>query len=341
VEIPAAHTPGKAVIENIVNYDSATGAMPKYDSVVYCDKCGAEISRTPKTASKRVILGTATNLESSLELLFAVNAGAIPDGGYIVIRKTFSVDKNGNIAEDSYLTIPKDKLENMQGMKIFRYTGLAAKHMSDMFYITVYDKDGNIISVHKDSMRDYIMRQIDSATDANAERFFIDLLNYGAAAQKYFQYGANDLANNKLPEEQQKLPAEAQKGADNRVKGTGYLGTGLALENAIEVQILFDKAVVDNTMRAEITYVNTKGKEVTIIVDGADFVKNGNQGWVVTTYLALTEGMQVLTCTVYDGETAVATAQDSIESYLTRSYDNDALYPAIMQYIRSAKEFFK
>jgi hypothetical protein len=350
VEIPAAHTPGKAVVENIVN--GSGSKLPTYDAVTYCTACGAEISRVPTTATYTSVAGTMVNLASSLEIQFGFTMNNIPNDGSVVIRREFSKNKDGIIKDDDVIVLQKADINEAYSSKIklYTYRDIVAAHMSDAFYITVYDGNGNIVSVHKDSMRDYIMRQLVKAeaknTDLGAKErtFYVDMLNYGAAAQVKFKYGHEDkqnLANALLSDTQKGYATPAAPGENHYTKPANYMGSMIALESTIELQMVFKNTVVTTDMKAVVTYTSVYGGDpISIEISGDQFRNYNNSGWLVAVSMPPAEGKQMVTCTIYDGDTVVATVADSIESYLSRMYDRDTFYPVVLQYINSAMAYF-
>jgi hypothetical protein len=223
------------------------------------------------------------------------------------------------------------------------YNNLAAKHMIDKFYVTLYNAEGEIIGVYTDSMREYAMRKLATAegqNNAKAKTLFVDMLNYGAAAQNHFGYATSDLANKLLSETQQGYATPEQKGTDTHVWGTGCMGTTLSLESRIELNFVFEKAKVTQNMRAVLTYTDVKGNAVTVNIDGSKFVEYTDTSWRVVLGMPLVQGAQKVTCTIYDGDTEVTSATDSMEGYLTRKYEAAAIMPITWKFIQSASAYF-
>ena len=337
-EVPATgHTAGEPVVENIVN--GTANAKPQYDSVVYCTDCGHELSRETIVLNDNVFAGMTMALNDSLEVKFVVYNSLVPEGAYAVIRRTYS-----DGTADDIVTMGQDKwVVYTSAMDAFAYNNLAACHMIDMFYVTLYNAEGEIIGVYTDSMRDYAMRKLvenEMKGNEKGKTLFVDMLNYGAAAQTRFNYATNDLANNRLTETQQGYATPEQIGSDNRVLGTGCMGTTLSLESRIELNFVFEKAVVTQDMYAIVTYTTVKGETVSVRIEGSEFVEYTASSWRVTLGMPLVEGMQMVSCTIYSGDTVITSAQDSMEGYLARKYDSGAIMAATWKFIQSASAFF-
>ena len=336
-QVGCTHTAAGAVIENIVNGTMET--KPQYDSVVYCTDCGHEVSRETIVLNDNVFAGMTMALNDSLEVKFVVYNSLVPEGAYAVIRRTYS-----DGTADDIVTMGQDKwVVYTSAMDAFAYNNLAACHMIDMFYVTLYNAEGEIIGVYTDSMRDYAMRKLvenEMKGNEKGKTLFVDMLNYGAAAQTRFNYATNDLANNRLTETQQGYATPEQIGSDNRVLGVGCMGTTLSLESRIELNFVFEKQVVTQDMYAIVTYTTVKGETVSVRIEGSEFVEYTASSWRVTLGMPLVEGMQMVSCTIYSGDTVITSAQDSMEGYLARKYDSGAIMAATWKFIQSASAFF-
>jgi hypothetical protein len=181
----------------------------------------------------------------------------------------------------------------------------------------------------------------ESNNNAKGKTLFVDMLNYGAAAQIRFSYAVTDLANKYLTEAQQDYATPEQKGQNNQKLGDGCLGVALALESRIEMTIVFNQAKVTKDMRAELTYTNFLGETEKIDIDGENFVAYGTSGWQFVLALPLVDGAELVTCTIYDGDEVVTMGQDSVEGYLSRQYTTHEIMPATWKFVQSAKAFFQ
>ena len=88
--------------------------------------------------------------------------------------------------------------------------GIAAKKMGDDIYMRVYAKTRRSIVYSKVvtySPKKYAMSRLEKSTSETMKALCVAMLNYGAAAQKYFGYKTDSLANADLSQAQRSLVA--------------------------------------------------------------------------------------------------------------------------------------
>ena len=286
------------------------------------------------------LAGANVKLGDSLDMFFYVNYADLDGENYYAeIRRTYSDD-----TADKVIKVPYRQWEHYDDNRIrVVYNGLAAKEMTDMLYVTIYSDDGTAVSqTWEDSIKAYAMRQLNKTTDAKLQTVLVDMLNYGAAAQDYFDdYGIDDLANADLTAEQKAYATQSVNPVDGRVKGTNYYGTTISLKSNILLTMYFENLSTD--MHAEITYTDHNGNEEKLTVEGKDFyVRNGGIYGIDVTGMAVADGKQLITCVVYDAEgNEVARAVDSIEGYLARMGEADPVYEMVMKFVVSAIAHFE
>ena len=296
-----------------------------------CIRCG-------EPAGPFDISFTSMILGNSLGIHFAFEQDHRADwtGCYAEITKSCAG------SEDVTLTVPFEHWATTltrQGASFYvGFYGIAAKEMTDMLYVTLYDAEGNAISnVYEDSVESYALRVLDKAESTDAlKTMIVDMLNYGAAAQEYFDYNTPDLANGELTEAQQALATQTTAYEDGRVKGANYMGTRLILESNISMEFAFRNLNAD--MTAEISYTDHYGDEI-ILETQPEAV--GSSWIVVLEELVVADGRQEITVKVYDGETVVAEAIDSMESYVARMNSSAPLYEQLMKFSDSAYTYFR
>lgn len=99
-----------------------------------------------------------------------------------------------------------------KGTGLYRVTtpGIASKHLGDTLYFAVYAKRSNGTYVYSKllsySPKTYAYTQL-KAGPAELKPLMVAMLNYGAAAQTYFQYNTDALVNADLSAEQKVLAA--------------------------------------------------------------------------------------------------------------------------------------
>jgi hypothetical protein len=251
------------------------------------------------------------------------------------------VDFTGAYAEatmaGSTQTIPADKWTTAtiggKAHYVFSYSNIAAKQMADEVTIVIYNANKEAISnEYKDSIRGYVMRNVDGK-DAESKALMVDMLNYGAAAQTYYGYNAEDLANAQLSDAQKAYgTAELTEITDIRVKGANYLGTRLELGSSIGMQMNFVGTTAD--MYAIVEFTNHSGKKVSERVTPTEI---SGAYLINITQVAVADGRMPITVTVYNADgTVYGSATDSMASYIARMSNADSLYENIMKFSDSA-----
>ena len=280
-------------------------------------------------------------LANALSMSFAFEADHAEDwtDAYVEIVKDYA-DGTTQTQTVNYADWSKTTIDEVRHYYV-TFNGIAAKEMADTVKVTVYNADGEALSnVWTDSVRDYAMRTL-ANTESSAEELtmIVDMLNYGAAAQDYFSYNVDDFANNKLTEEQKALATETTTYENTREAGANFLGSNLELVSRIELMMAFKH--VDQSMKAVISYTDHYNVEQEIEVAGSEFVENNGAYVVYINSIVVADARRDVTVTIYNGETVVASATDSVESYVARAMEEnpDDLFEMIMKFADSAYDY--
>ncbi len=287
-----------------------------------CPACGT-ISKTEIAQQKFSFVGSNMTLGNELKQNFLVKTTDLKDG------YKAAISHNGETVEAAF--------QKFDGNYSFVSYSVAAKQMADAIEVVVVDADGKEVSEpYTSSVRDYAMKALIASTStAKVKTMVVDMLNYGAAAQTYFQYNEKDLANSKLTDAQKGLATGTVSCTDKRVQGENYYGSNLSLEDRIILNLFFKNC--EAGMTAKVTYKDYKGRSV--IVD-AELVKYSDSIYMVAVdEIVLADAFSPVTVTVYDGKTVHGTATDSVESYVARAEGSD-LYETIIKFATSAKNYF-
>lgn len=339
VAFVASHTPGEAVAENcVLPHNTDAGS---YESVIYCSICFTELERkTVSVASP--FKGTTMDLASNLGLNFYVDITMLSDNAhYAIITRSYTDSDKTDVVERKQADWTNAGGNNRRVV----YNTIAAKEMCDQLHVDLYNAKGELVATYDDSIRDYAMRTIkkySSVDKFNAMKLamYVDLLNYGAAAQTNFTHNVNDLANGQISAELQQYATPAVTDSeDKRITAEGaYAGTVLDLDSEIKLNLIFEKRYVTDDMYAVISYTNHNGKKVEYTVQGAEFTNFSDVRWRITVKgLAIADGKSLVTCTIYDSNgTEKYVVQDSIESYCHRQAGKKPLYATILKLSRSA-----
>ncbi len=252
-----------------------------------------------------------------------------------------------NYAEGQYAVLTHNGVEHtlplyeLIGYYAVSY-GIAAKQMADPLTVVIFDADGNAVShPFTSSVRDYAARALTSSTADDVRIMVVDMLNYGAAAQSFFGYNAEDLANNALTEEQAALASPTPISEDKSHKGENCYGSTLTLGERILLNMFF-KNMPDDTegMYAEISFTDHFGRAQSIIVDDAEFVKEGTPyTYIIVDDIVLADARQMVTMTVYNADgSEFGSCTDSMESYIARANASEeaALYDTILKFADAA-----
>ncbi|MEA5026301.1 MAG: Ig-like domain-containing protein [Erysipelotrichaceae bacterium] len=142
---------------------------------------------------------------------------------------------------------------------LFKYGNIAAKEMNDTVRCRTFAQmqDGSYVygPVIEYSVVTYAMNKInDSTVGSKLKTLLIRMLNYGAAAQVYFNYRTDALANNQLSSSQKSISSVSLTSAsavltDDLTKQTDYsiAKKTLILEGAISISYLVTKPEILST----------------------------------------------------------------------------------------------
>ncbi len=268
--------------------------------------------------------GVAMTLGASLSLDFAVDTAKLT--GTDNYAEFTIVYADGRPSET--VTVPQSEWTKYSGtIYTAKFTGMAAKQMNDVVTAVFYNADGQPLTNEKsDSIETYAIRMLNgnAASNKKLRTVYVDMLNYGAAAQLQFNYDAINLANRNLTEAHQAWATASVETVNNRVSGTGYAGSTLTLAGEIQLDLVFNNSAVGtdySSLYAIATYTDHYGNVKSIRVEGADFIKYSSTLCQVSiTGMAVADFRSVVSCTVYNADdVALASASDSVESYANRN----------------------
>ena len=291
--------------------------------------------------------------KDSLDMMFGFNSKYITNwnGYYIVVTRTYSKDKDGVI-------LPTDRVEyqlNEWNTSGYFYTvtymdKLGATDMCDEVTITIYDHSGNAVSATKvDTIQAYAYRMYNKATTDIDRAVYIDMILYGAAAQKYFSYGLDQLADSVLNDTDRAYASQTMKEVKNSLNvraedQSKYLGSNLIVGSHIKFKFAYKYN--GEGMYAKITYTNHYGNEK--VLEHVALQKSGNAAILTldVTGLSVADARKVITITVYNGDgSEYLTMSDSIESYCARMLNNPEyadkayIFEAFMKFADSTYAF--
>ena len=298
----------------------------------------AELKDTRPESPLFDLYGSSMTLGSSLRMEFYVEDSklAATEGVYAVITKSFA---DGHTSE---IRVPYAKWldrADTPGVKYIPFDGVAAKEMMDRFTVQIFDKDGKALSeVYTDSIQDYALRMLRKENKAALKTLLVDMLNYGAEAQKQFRYDEAHLANAALTAEEQKLATQSIRMENRLVSGKNYAGTAPSLNNNIRLSLYFTGS--GEGLTAVASYVDHYGKPQTVEVKEFDASWTGHYGVHVDT-LAVADFARPVEIQVRNAQGEVlASATDSIASYAARMSKQNDIYEAMVKFGASSYAFF-
>ena len=238
---------------------------------------------------------------------------------------------------------------------VFSYKGIHPHLMNDEITAVLHAKSGNkeYTSPQKEmSVKEYayiILDRYRTEEHSKLRTLLVDLLNYGAMAQKYVGYKTDNLVNSDLTDTQKSWASKNTEDFKNirdfnfkaiSNPSVRWNACGLVLNNSIMVRAKFSAKDVENKT-VEFAFRNTK-----FIYDKNDFVNNGDGTYYVyCNELFAHELSNEILVTVYEnGIPCSNTMRFSVESYASTVQQSseykgtalDDLTQAMMRYGKSA-----
>ena len=320
------------VIVGTVDYTEA-GEYTCYIRGIY-DYTGLVACTYTVDPARLTLAGANMVLGSTLDMNFFINKTDLSGTDYFAEITHYAEDGT------TTTTVSYDQWDERTNYMVVTLENLAARQMADKIEVVIYNGNGTQVSeMWTDSIRDYAMRILENQ-DAETKTMLVDMLNYGAAAQTYFEYNTADLANNQLTTEQQAYATETASCTDQRVKGDNYYGSTMVLKNRIMLTMYFQNITTD--MYALVTFTDHKGVAHENCIEGSEFAKYNDTTYGVTVDdLVVADGDQLVTVTIYDGDSnVVAYASDTVNSYTGRMMSSDILFEQVAKFTTSAYAYF-
>ena len=300
-----------------------------------------------KTASENpapVINTISLSLESSITMNFKVLKDSVSSFDDFYVTAKFG-EKEEKITE----------YKQNGNYYVFSYKGINPQLMNDEITAVLHAKNGNkeYTSPQKVmSVKEYAYTMLDRySTEEHSKlrTLLVDLLNYGAMAQKYVGYKTDNLVNSDLTDTQ-KSWASKNTGDFKNIRDFNFKtisnpsvqwnACGLVLNNSIMIRAKFSAKDIENKT-VEFAFRNTR-----FIYDKNDFVNNGDGTYYVyCNELFAHELSNEILITVYEnGVPCSNTMRFSVESYASTVQQSseykgtalDDLTQAMMRYGKSA-----
>ena len=334
-----------------------------YDTVVYCQRCSAELSREHTVLpayglgdpipDETIKIYPSITIGIAFYMNFSVRKDAVDqyDHWYIEVSKLNAdgtVSKTTRFGEGQEGAVEDGMIYNV------RYNDISAKEMGVRFRVTVHAFEANgqehysstlVGGAEENTVRDYLITELLKEDNEDAVRTLAaDLLNYGAAAQKYFQYDDENLVNMNLSDIAQTAMTqfatadEAPASLKNSANGPNVYGSvsvknrvilGLAVRNIgtaehVQIRIKRQDGTVKDTIDAE-----RRGEVWTAYYDSLE----AEDMRVAYDFIALADEIETGTALTW-----------SVEGYVYAARQNEdttevelALYNALLIYTDSAQ----
>ena len=299
----------------VINNEKLTAEIDENGNIVLVAK-EAELFDIAKT---NMIMG------QNLALMFAFEKSNIADAdlsGYVAkVSIAYKDDRgtvNSEIVSSNWTTV------TIGGVDYWCVTvsNLAAKEMDDDVTVTIYKGEEAISKAKTMSLRQYGEERLAASTDNLFKTTVVDMLNYGAEAQKYFEYNENNLANRNISAYQNLATTTVTLDKTRNIisdENNHFIASNVTFTS--DIAMLFAIARESTAVSGKITFVNHKNGTMTTFVDSyEEIIANGKAAKkFVFTGMVVADIDQVISVEFYDAEgNVVISLTDSLDAYLGR-----------------------
>lgn len=263
------------------------------------------------------------HLGNSLDMMFAFPASAFVTnadlvGYYVKVVRTYA-DGSTEESKIDASSWSSTKINNVDYYVVI-YKGFAAKEMCDSVSLTVCrettSEEKELSTVWTDSIQQYAMRMLSNHSDNQTLcTLLVDMLNYGSACQREFDYDTTNLANEGLSNEQKTVDPETIEWSKDMPSGSDIYETNLIVKSNIRFAVSGADGSSSFTFYNHWVTGNPEYPE-TLIRSGC-MIPNTQNDYYYINKLFVADARQVITIKV--GET---TFEDSVEAYCYRMIHN-------------------
>ena len=305
----------------VINNDSLEASIDENGNIV--------LTQAPEV-EKFKLHSMNIDLEGALVANFYVDPANLVGEDYYA--KIVHSSQNGDIEE----IIKFAQWTDNNGFKCFSYSGLVAKNMADKITVTIFNKNDVAVSEPAEtSLSKYALNYITANAGENMTAYqsawvkaYVDMLNYGAEAQKHFSYNASNLANANLGDYKKYATKEDVTLESNAVVSGPVAYANVDLEDRIVYNAYFTGVTGD--MHAEVSFTNHLNKLVTETIPYEGFVMNNGFYQLSVKSLVVADANQQITIVVKDSTGKVhASVTDSINGYLARAIPSQEKFAAL------------
>ncbi len=311
-----------------------------------CANCNRRIEQTIPAIEKLRFASASLTLQDDLLIKYKVDEKYFTELGYTNPYVVFN--SNGKTVTVEEYTVKDNKY-------IFNFDNIAPDKINDIVYATLYaEHSGNTYAstTLEYSVAQYcynMLGKYNTDTYKKLRTLWVDILNYGAAAQEYTGHNASNLANANLTETQKAWGTSFERPLQSHLNlkyetisnpKVSWLSGGLNLNESFAIRFKISATDINNlTVKVR----NAIGQETIITSD--EFKATDGGYYVYFRGYNAAQMSNVAYFTVYEGDTAVSdTVRYSIESYAaSKQNDSNAklakLVKAMIKYGDSAYNY--
>lgn len=342
-----------------------TGTTIKVYDYAALNKTSPAKNGSPATVQHKCIdCGEVTTEELGFDEALKLKSSSLSLGNNLIMNFKVSKDALGGY-EAPYLEVTRNgKVTTLreyaeQGDNyVFSFTNIAPQTMNDEMTAVLYaTKEGKLYASTevKTSVKKYLYNILNAYSAdkyAKLRTLLVDLLNYGATAQKYTNYKTDSLVIVDLTAEQKQWASSSDLEFNN-ITNAAYETVDNPSANWKSASLILDNAV---TVRYKFTAENLEGLSLRVqygknekVLDSSSFEALGDGVYSVKfNGLSAHQLKETLYATFYkDGEAVSNTLAYSVESYAAQVRDNnpestlDDLMSSLMRYGNSAVNYKK
>ena len=348
---------------------TVTDRLPAFEETglnhVECEVCNENLGETTVPALTFQTLGLRHNCSfgNDLSMLYAIPVESLRNCSDIRLKvvKDYILQDGTTEAREKLLTPVEYAIDGTLYYR-FDYKEVSAKEIGDTLTASLGFTKGEREyngKVDEYSLKQYAEERLAASANESFKRLLVDLLNYGAAAQSYFEYKTDKPVNADLTEEQKALSLGKYNGItkvvsdeDTGVYEAKITRKNIKFGNRIELLVATSFGIDSNLsgVKLKVVYTTASGEEGVETIDGADFVYRTD----VNSYTAYFNGLKasefrsVLFLTLVRGDEAIsATVKYSLDTYAANRLEasTDENYKELLKktliYSDSAKDYFE
>lgn len=254
--------------------------------------------------------------------------------------------------------------DTKKGYSRYRFSldSIAAPEIGNIISATLYGtKDGKTYRSFADisSIELYAYDRLQNSSDNDIKPLLVNMLNYCAEAQKYFEYHIGHFVNANLTDEQKRLASTGDIVPDQEESvvpldgtATGFISSkSITLGNSVELKyyMTFDNSVDLADVSLHMSYMPKIGNEIEVVINGTDFgydAKN-NRYYAKLSTISAADTDAIVSATIYKNGVAISdTLKYGIEIYCKNRFNNSAdedlknLLQYMLKYTRNAADYF-